>query len=80
MWPGIGVEIRYVEGILVDSTPAPAYRPVEGDPPEVPGLGYWNQPFVYLDQENNDDALPGDFPFWSTCRSPNAWSPPCKTR
>src|SRR5690242_14991961 len=42
----------YVDGVLVDSTPAPAYQPVEGDPPEVPGLGYWNQPFAYLDQEN----------------------------
>jgi hypothetical protein len=56
----------YVDGVLIDSTPAPVYQAVGEDQQTVDdgsGLGYWNQPFAYLDQEDNNDKLPGKFPF-----------------
>lgn len=54
----------YVDGVLVDSTPGPVFPAVgDGQPADdPPGLGYWNQPFAYLDRENDEDKLP-DFPF-----------------
>jgi hypothetical protein len=54
----------YVDGVLVDSTPAPVYQAVGADQSTEDSLtlGYWNQPFAYLDQENNADLLP-PFPF-----------------
>jgi hypothetical protein len=58
----------YVDGVLVDSTPAPVYQAVVDQPTNsaesaAAGLGYWNQPFAYLDMENAEDQLPGAFPF-----------------
>ncbi|MFI9381978.1 DUF6519 domain-containing protein [Kutzneria sp. NPDC052558] len=54
----------YVDGVLVDSTPAPVFQAVGDDQStlDTQAIGYWNQPFAYLDQENADDKLPG-FPF-----------------
>jgi len=54
----------YVDGVLVDSTPAPVFLAVGAEQTETAGgLGYWNQPFAYLDPENNNDLLPPKFPF-----------------
>ena len=60
----IGAGTYYVDGVLVDATrPAAAQAVGEQPGPAPAGWTYWDQPWAYLDEEEQSDELPSDGPY-----------------